>query len=729
MTRGRAPASKREKPALSGLVAWLQVAYRWGILGVVLVALALVTMIGLVWPEQGGFLIRWWSHFLRQMFGVGSYVVTVAIGGVGCLLFGGRVPDKEHVPWRAVIGLEIVFLSAISLLHLLLPFADPWAAAHEGRGGGYLGVAFSSILRDLIGPLPAGAVLSGVLAWGASLVAGLTWDDLPGLLSRWGEWRRILLARLRPTRPPAEAPEPCTPVSQPQVASAATDSPTTAPSPPRRARAPSGADRPRRRRRRVALPPIELLNPPDDSLSDEADLERRARVIEETLALFDVPARVVEINRGPMVTQFGVEPGYVTRRGHDGGETERKVRVSKIASLSDDLALALAAAPIRIEAPVPGRSIVGIEVPNEQVTIVPLRRVMSSTAFRRRKSGLTLALGEGVAGTPLVADLDRMPHLLIAGATGSGKSVCINAIATCLLFQNSPLTLRLVMIDPKRVEMIRYNGLPHLYGQVESDVKRVVGVLRWLVHEMQDRYLRLSKAGARHLDDYNRHWHPGSSEYMSRIVVLIDELADLMFFAPDEVERSICRLAQMARATGIHLVLATQRPSVDVVTGLIKANFPARIGFAVSSGVDSRVILDTVGAEALLGRGDMLYMSPEGRLTRAQGSFVAEEEIERVVQYWRNWATAEGWTPEPPPWESLTGEEEKDDLLRQAIELARRQGSASASMLQRRLRIGYPRAARLIDEMEKLGVIGPAEGGGRPRKVLDFEDNAERTEA
>jgi S-DNA-T family DNA segregation ATPase FtsK/SpoIIIE len=347
-----------------------------------------------------------------------------------------------------------------------------------------------------------------------------------------------------------------------------------------------------------------------------------------------------------------------------------------------------------------------------------------------------LGLGEGVAGTPIVADLAKMPHLLIAGATGTGKSVCINAIATCLLLQNSPFTLRLVMIDPKRVELSGYNGVPHLFGGVESDSERVVGVLRWLVRVMEKRYQRLADAGARHVDDYNRHWRVGSSEYLPRIVVLLDELADLMFFAPDEVEHSIIRLAQMARATGIHLVIATQRPSVDVVTGLIKANFPARLGFAVTSNTDSRVILDAVGAETLLGRGDLLFMSPNASgLVRIQGSWVSDAEVSRVVQHWKTWYTeqepvlyVEGSEELFPatgeaPWEQTLAaprEEERDELLQQAIEIVRAQGQASASLLQRRMHIGYPRASRLIDEMHELGIVGPRETGGRPRRVLEL---------
>jgi S-DNA-T family DNA segregation ATPase FtsK/SpoIIIE len=336
---------------------------------------------------------------------------------------------------------------------------------------------------------------------------------------------------------------------------------------------------------------------------------------------------------------------------------------------------------------------------------------------------MLLGLGEGVSGKPVIADLSKMPHLLIAGTTGSGKSICLNALAISLVFQNSPLTLRVVMIDPKRVELSGYNALPHLYGKVESDVERIVGVLHWLVSEMQERYRRFAQVGARHLEDYNRRWQVGSSEYVPRVVTIIDELADLMLFAPEEVEKSICRLAQMARATGMHLILATQRPSVDVVTGLIKANFPARIGFTVSSGTDSRVILDTVGAETLLGRGDMLFMSPDSsRLVRAQGSFVSRNEIARIVRYWRDWASREGWERSPSPWEGLLAHHEAlqgDELLDKALEIVRDQGSASASLLQRRMHMGYPRAARLIDDLERLGVVGPAQKGGRPRRLLD----------
>ena len=331
------------------------------------------------------------------------------------------------------------------------------------------------------------------------------------------------------------------------------------------------------------LPSLDLLEETSLEALSEAEVRRKLKIIEDTLSSFGVPAKVVEVNQGPTVTQFGVEPGYVERKGPDGQMTSRKVRVSKISSLSKDLALALAAAPIRIEAPVPGRSVVGIEVPNDKISLVALRTVMESGEFQQMDSPLKIALGQDVSGRPVAASLETMPHLLIAGATGSGKSVCINSTVTCLLFNNSPERLKVLMIDPKTVELIHFNGLPHLVAPVVTDMKKVLHSLRWVMAEMDKRYGILSQAAARNIEHYNYEKLPPGEEPLPYIVVAIDELADLMMMAPDEVERIICRLAQMSRATGIHLVIATQRPSVDVVTGLIKANFPARISFAVTS--------------------------------------------------------------------------------------------------------------------------------------------------
>ncbi len=734
----KSPQIERALPAAAKAL------YQRGILGVLLLSLAIVTLIGLP-QEESGFLIDWWSGLLQRLLGWGSYVVTLLLAALGVMILIGKMPVRDQVPWRIVIGVEIIFLALLSLTHILVGGPDLWQAAADGRGGGYVGAVFGGILYDFVGKGFGVVVSSAVLVWGAIMASGLGLEEWADRLEAWAYQAQAKVAHLlmgareRAAQPaaPAEAQpagEPAAGTRTPRrartVAGAHTVAGARTEAAAQPASRPAAATAERKRRYKVSLPPLGLLDRPTEVSVDEADVQHKKRIIEVTLSQFGVPAEVVEINRGPMVTQFGVEPGYVTQTDGSGQERTHRVRVSRIASLSNDLALALSAAPIRIEAPIPGRSLVGVEVPNSRVSVVSLRKVMEASSYDQYKSNLTLPLGEGVAGKPVLADLAKMPHLLIAGATGSGKSVCINALATSLIFQNSPLTLRLVMIDPKRVEMRHFDPLPHLYGKVESEAERIVAVLHWLVNEMQERYRRFAQVGARHIDDYNARWRVGSSEYLPRVVTMIDELADLMFFAPEEAEKSICRLAQMARATGMHLVLATQRPSVDVVTGLIKANFPARIGFGVSSSTDSRVILDTVGAESLLGKGDMLYMSPESsQLVRVQGSYVSPGEVKRAIRYWLDWVRREQWEKGAPPWEDMIEREELttgDDLIERAIEIVREQGSASASMLQRRMHIGYPRAARLIDDLEQLGIVGPPLSGGRPRELLDssFETEA-----
>ncbi|MFN3705085.1 MAG: DNA translocase FtsK [Thermoflexales bacterium] len=428
----------------------------------------------------------------------------------------------------------------------------------------------------------------------------------------------------------------------------------------------------------------------------------------------------------------------------------QKVRVGAIAALQNDLALALAATSVRIEAPIPGRGLVGIEVPNAQFTTVDLRSILESDTFRRmaEKSPLTVALGRDVSGAPICADLARMPHLLIAGTTGSGKSVCLSAMIVSLVMNNRPEDLKLVLIDPKMVELSRFAGLPHIIGKPESDLERIPAVLRWVTREMDARYARFAELGARNLQDYNAIMARKKEALLPRIVVLIDELADLMLQSPIDTERTICRLAQMARATGIHLVVATQRPSVDVVTGLIKANFPARISFAVASATDSRVILDQVGAETLLGRGDMLFLHPEqGVPQRVQGCFVSDKELEEIVRWWkrtveaeRSNTSAEAVADAEVPWEAVVAElaaerargsgrssvisdsSEDDDLIERAMEIIRSNGTVSTSLLQRKLRIGYPRAARLMEELQEMGYVSakPTQAGkGRESRLHD----------
>ncbi len=505
----------------------------------------------------------------------------------------------------------------------------------------------------------------------------------------------------------------------------------------------------RRSRDGWQLPAMDLLADKAPPEAGTADNVLRAELIEETLASFGVDAKVVQINEGPTVTQFGIEPGWeiktrtVIERDKDNKpvidkdglqktrieEVSRtRVRVQQITSLANDMALALAAPSIRIEAPVPGKPVLGIEVPNASKSLVTLRSVVQSAHFQRQaaKSKITLALGQSVSGEPIVADLAKMPHLLIAGATGSGKSVCMNSIISCILMHASPAEVRMVMIDPKRVELAAFAAIPHLaFSNIVVEMDKVVGTLQAVIHEMESRYRKFASVAVRNIDAYNR--SPRATDKLPYWIVIIDELADLMMAAPFEVERQICRLAQLARATGIHLVVATQRPSVDVITGLIKANFPTRIAFAVSSQVDSRTILDMAGAEKLLGRGDMLYMAPDAaKPKRLQGVFVSDEEIERLVGFW----TQERFSDiERPTFDHLFDEAKAeleqegagDDMLEKAKELAFEHNRVSTSLLQRRLRIGYPRAARLMDMLEDEGIVGPAEGGGS-REVFTPDD-------
>ena len=484
------------------------------------------------------------------------------------------------------------------------------------------------------------------------------------------------------------------------------------------------------------LPAITLLNGVVEQrqMRQEDVIEELATKVERTLRSFRVDAEVrrSDISVGPTVIRIGIRPVEKVKRdyrGHvvvdeEGEPVIVRTRVSRIMALQNDLALDLEAKTIRMEAPVPGRPYVGVEIPNKQSRLVTLRELLASKEYEesRRKSKLTVALGRDVAGRARVGDLSRFPHLLIAGATGSGKSVCVNSIIACMLMQATPEDVRFLMVDPKMVELTGFNGIPHLLAPVVTELERVVGVLKRGVVEMERRYRLFNKLGVRNLEAYRklREQRP-ALEVLPNIIIIVDELADLMMAAPDEVENLICRLAQLARATGIHLIVATQRPSVDVITGLIKANMPTRISFMVSSAVDSRTIIDMGGAERLLGRGDMLYMPVEaGKPERIQGTFLADEELERIVDHWRQ--AQPMIDPAQQSWEIDEDDEEdepeEDDLLDDAEEVVREAGKASASLLQNKLRVGYSRASRLIDQLEARGVIGPAMSGGRPRDVL-----------
>jgi len=511
-----------------------------------------------------------------------------------------------------------------------------------------------------------------------------------------------------PAPPPSQAPAAApTPARAPRTSSKRR--------PPTVRRAMGQPTTARRVARGGALPEIALLGEDAAGGADADVLRRLATRLEETLAALGAPVQVTDIEQGPTVARFLLVPGYVER----GGE-RRRVPIARITAVRNDLALALSVPTLRIEAPVAGRPVIGIEIPNPESTAVSLRGLVQDRAFRQvaARSGLALAIGRAVSGAPIVADLERLPHLLIAGATGSGKSVGLAALLASLLFQNTPDALRLILIDPKRVELARFGRLPHLLAAMVTDVVEVVGVLQWLALEVDRRYRLFADVGARDLRAYNRRLPSGAAP-LPRLVVVVDELADVMLRAPGEVEPLLTRLAQLARATGIHLIVATQRPSADVITGLIKANFPARLAFAVASAIDSRVILDAPGAESLLGRGDLLFQPPDTpRPIRGQGALISDDEIERLSAFW----IGSPWPPPPrlAPWVDLIPPDDPEEALYdRAIELALAEPGINASVLQRRLAVGYPKARAIYDRLRSEGVLDrdpyePVEPGAGP---------------
>ena len=460
-------------------------------------------------------------------------------------------------------------------------------------------------------------------------------------------------------------------------------------------------------------PPESLLADGPKEKADRGDVRKNADTIERTLESFGIRANVVEVNPGPAVTQYALKITLGTK-------------LSKITSLSSDLALALAAptGQVRIEAPIPGRDMVGIEIPNRGLEFVTLKRMLSSDILRHAKSKLTVALGLDVSGKPVVADIGKMPHVLVAGATNSGKSVLMNTLICSILFKTTPKEVRLILIDPKRVELTGYNGIPHLLTPVIVEQDKILSALHWAINEMENRYKKFAEIGVRNIDGFNE-W--SGFQALPYIIICVDELAEIMAYAPADVEDSICRIAQMARAVGIHLVVATQRPSVDVITGLIKANIPCRIAFNVTSMVDSRVIIDMPGAEKLLGRGDMLFIPPDqSKPSRIQGTYVSEGEVNKIVEFLKNKNVAAQYTEEVVNTRvvpikkgniSTSGESGKDPLFEDALRLICQYDKASASLLQRRLSVGYARAARILDQLEEAGIIGAGEGA-KPRDVL-----------
>lgn len=810
--RSRGAGARKSPPPAPGLS--LTPAQQEQLAAIVLFVIALLTAMGAL-NLSGGNILDGWTRILSVLFGWGRLLAPIFFGGLGAWLFLDSLDRRPEIGWERPFGLIILFLFFEALFHLSYAGPTSLVSAQNGLGGGLIGYGLSDLLVGGLGMAGAIVVLFVVLCIGLLLFFNIPLSQIVGTLAR--SWQSLQQGLSHRTSQPRNSSGGTgrTPIEMitapprtPQISAtndgrrtteeapripadyAGLDEPLGLPStqqamrPPIAARIVGGASsgdafNQRHVHREWRLPKTQDIL--EESIEQEIsaqEIREKVKRIEETLAHFGVPAKVIEVNQGPTITQFGVEPGFLEQKGSDGAMRKVKVKVNRISALQHDLELALAASPIRVEAPVPGKSIVGIEVPNSQISRVSLRGVMESEEFNKvhTKSPLAFALGQDVSGQPIVADLGKMPHLLIAGATGSGKSVCVNALISCLIITNTPDDLKFVMVDPKRVELSSFNGIPHLLTPVVVEMDLAVAALQRTVQEMDDRYKRFSQVGARNIETYNAlPEEKRRGPKMFYLIVVVDELADLMMIAPDDVERTITRLAQMARATGIHLVLATQRPSVDVVTGLIKANFPSRISFAVTSQIDSRVVLDTPGAEKLLGRGDMLYMaSDSSKLLRLQGCFVSDRELDKLVTYWK--AFIEGQPPSPLTplprgegnvtqgnmpqarvapsliprqtpnvsgqasnvnrpdaspssdwvqsglWNDLEasrkGKSEEDDLLDQAMALVQSNERVSISFLQRKLRIGYSRAARLMELLEQKGLVGPDEGPTKGREAL-----------
>ncbi|MCK9245761.1 MAG: DNA translocase FtsK [Anaerolineaceae bacterium] len=694
---------------------------------------------------------------LKRWFGWGRFLVAAAVflGGWVLLVWRKNPPESFNVA-----RLLMVELGLFLLLGVFSAFAnDSVLLINSGNSaGGIVGFGLAYPLRSLIGNFPTGILLALI-----ALILLLLGFRLSSRIERWAKggmssyqaYPQVFLedkasavphdiildepgstqtVRVKKKRVAGSSPQMELPLAFRQGGLKDNNQP---------------AKEVKHKPRPEQLPPLGLLDQEKIVVANQGTINMNAAMLEKTLGDFGVPAKVIGYRVGPTVTQYAVEPGYF-----DKGNTEekQKVRISQISGLSKDLALALKAERLRIEAPVPGESYVGVEVPNSEQTVVRLKPLLESPEFAQMKSPLSIPLGRGVSGQPVISDLASMPHLMIAGTTNSGKSVCIAALTTALVMNNHPDDLKLVMVDPKLVELKRFNGLPHLLGEVETNIERIMAVLRWAVTEMNNRYRLLEILHVRNLDTYNQKADKLGKPRMPRIILLIDELADLMLSAPDETENAIVSLAQKSRAVGIHLVVATQRPSTDVVTGVIKANFPTRIAFTVASSVDSRVILDYSGAETLLGRGDLLFLHPEvGHPQRAQGVMVSDHEIHKVIDWWQKQVQLDqrasvtlvlpetdqdktSKTPRPVvpvgeaiveeevPWEEEVQNQPEDDgdegLIRQATELVRVKRRASASYLQRHLRLGYPRAAWLIDQLESRGVLGPPTGARKEREIL-----------
>lgn len=713
---------------------------RHGIWVVVLFTVAILGFLSLF--DLAGSLGRVLADILKNLFGWGKFMFPFMLLILGYFLLK---PEQYRLKSTNYLGIIFFVLSYSGLLHLFIKLDLAIEKIPQGAGGGYTGLILSYPFQKIMGFWATLIVLLAIFIISLLVMFNTSLQNIAEKRGRVNYFFSRIGALFSRSPKSSEIYEPAS-FTRRNIAKEVEEKEELKEEEKsvRGGSASAGekkgqvaipmADKPKKVRREVHIS-LDLLDS-SSSKPRSGDIELNKMKIKKTLENFGIAVEMADVNVGPTVTQFTLKPA-------------EGVKLSQITSLQNDIALALAAHPIRMEAPIPGRSLVGIEVPNQTVALVNLKEVLSSESFRHRRSNLSFALGKDVSGRPLAADLDPMPHLLIAGATGSGKSVCINNIIMSLMFANSPDDLKFILVDPKRVELTVYNNNPYLLSPVITEVKQTINALRWLVSEMDRRFQVLSKTGKRDIHVYHREVEDG----MPYIILIIDELADLMSVASVEVESAIIRLAQMSRAVGIHLVLATQRPSVNVITGLIKANITARIAFNVASAVDSRTILDNSGAEKLLGKGDMLFINSElSKPKRLQGSYVSDKEIERVVNFVRGQVKTE-YNEEiteksgEPPLGSSMEDLGDDELLSQSKEVILRAGKASASLLQRRLRIGYARAARILDMLEKQGLIGPADGAkprevfshlsdGRietteesePEKIISEEESAEKSE-
>ncbi len=703
------------------------------IAGIILIVIGLLTLLSLMTSSSGG-LTRPWTNLLLRWIGWGAYALPLVLLLIGTWFLLSKMDRFPNVSTERVIGVVLIFFNLLTWFQLL---DVSFGGVSTPPGGGLVGGAIYRALENGLGRAGAIIVLIAWLLVALVLLIDLSMSDLVSWLAEkfnhsQSRFANFLREKTVEHRQKVQRDHETAKFEERENAVHQTSSIESSATPP--VSNTTGIESPAPEKAWVLPEPEEILNPVQKAPVDEESDEDKARVIEETLRSFNAPGKVVEIRRGPTITMFGVEPEYNENRT---GRT--RVRVSNITRLSDDLAMALKASRIRIQAPVPGKGYVGIEVPNLKTSMVSMLELVTSLPFQSHKSPLKFALGKDVTGIPTTSDLTAMPHLLIAGTTGSGKSVCVNAILTGYLLTLNPDQLRLLLVDPKRVEFSVYNGIPHLLTDVIMDPEKVVGALQWMLREMDLRYRIFENFGVRNLEEYNKKINTEGGKKLPYIVVVIDELADMMLLAPDETERSLTRLAQLARATGIHLIIATQRPSADVITGLIKANFPARIAFAVASNMDSRVILDQPGAERLLGRGDMLFQAPDAPApVRLQGAYVSEEEVSRLARFWQAQSSANGAPERPdkalytsssslpltqePLWKELQKDPDEDPLTEEALRIIRKEGRASVSMLQRKLRIGYTRSSRLVEKLEEQGIISAAHPQTGTREVLDWGD-------